>query len=105
MTKPTIALMAILLATTASADTISEKSCIFGAAQKLPVIPGITIVASRLKDTPPEDMPKQVRGARPPQIIEIDVTAAGQDATFSFLLLRKRQGDARYAVRHYEVTV
>lgn len=70
-----------------------------------PVISGISIVASRLKDTPPEDTPKQARGARPPQIVEIDVAAAGQDATFSFFRFASGRVNACYANRDYEVTV
>ena len=76
--------MVILSADIARAETIPEKSCILGAAQKLPVIPGITVVVSRLKDAPPENFPQQVPGARPPRIVGIDVTAAGHDATYSF---------------------
>lgn len=85
MIKTSIALLGILSISASHAESIQEKSCIFGAAQKLPVIAGMTITASRLKDTPSENLPKQVRGARPPQMVEIDVTAAGQEATYSFL--------------------
>jgi hypothetical protein len=61
-----------------------ETACIFAAAERLPRIPGITIVNTQAKPLPP----KRSEKAAPYifwRIIEIEVTAASQKATYKFL--------------------
>jgi hypothetical protein len=82
MIRASIILTALLIAFGARAETPAEKVCIFTAAQKLPPIPGLVITASSMKDVPPEMQQKPGVLSR---IVEIDVKAAGQDATFSFV--------------------
>jgi hypothetical protein len=82
MSRAAIALTALLMAFGARAETLAEKVCIFTAAEKLPPIPGLVITASRMKDVPPEMQQKPGVSSR---IVEIDVKAAGQDATFAFV--------------------
>lgn len=65
----------VLFTTQAGATTVDERRCIFAAAQKLPLIPGLAITGSRF------DLQKNVKFGG---IVEIDVRAAAQDATFSF---------------------
>jgi hypothetical protein len=69
--------------TSAHAESVPDKLCIFAAAQKLPAIPGLTIIASRLKPLPPDLQQKQTVNTA--GMVEIDVKAAGQDATFTFI--------------------
>ncbi len=78
-----IALISIVLISPAlaqSGNSILEKSCVLAAAEKLPNIPGIAIVSSRTK-------PRARASKSEPAVtdVEIDVTAAGLDATYSFL--------------------
>lgn len=87
MFRSAIIFTAFLWPVTAHADNLSEKACIFAAAQKLPFIPGMTIVAGRVKDLPPELQQKQVSGGSSTRLVEIDVNAAGQDATYSFVCI------------------
>ena len=83
MIRTAIALTVLLMASAAHAESVPEKLCIFAAAQKLPAIPGLTIIASRLKPLPPDLQQKQTINTV--GMVEIDVKAAGQDATFSFI--------------------
>ena len=69
-------------ASCACAQSIPEKLCIFSAAQKLPSIPGLLIVASRVKELSSE---ARTKGAPPSVTVEIDVKAAAQEATYSFI--------------------
>lgn len=83
MIRTATAFTAILMATAAHAEaSVDDKLCIFSAAQKLPQITGLTIAASRMKDLPANP---QAKGTTPTRIVEIDVKAAGQDATFQFI--------------------
>ena len=74
--------LGLFLSTAAQSQTMEEKLCIFGAAQKLPTIQGLTIAASR------------TRAAAAPEAAKIlvesfgnPVTAAEQlDRTFGFFL-------------------
>lgn len=74
----------LVLATSgyASADDRVPKLCIMSAAQRLPPIPGIAITASRVSPMPPD-------GKTQPDVemllVEIDVRAAAQDATYQFV--------------------
>jgi hypothetical protein len=78
----TIALLP-LLALPAQAQTLTEKLCIFASAQKLPAIPGLSIAATRVKDVPKDA--KQAAPGITGLMVEIDVRAANQDATFAFV--------------------
>ena len=73
----------IVLATTALAQTRDEKLCILSAAQKLPAIPGITIIRSRAKDETEAAKKSTVRGGT--VVVEIDISAAGVEGTFKFV--------------------
>jgi hypothetical protein len=73
----------IILSTTALAQTRDEKLCILSAAQKLPTIPGITIIRSRAKDETEAAKKSTVRGGT--VVVEIDISAAGVEGTFKFV--------------------
>jgi hypothetical protein len=73
----------LLMATAAHGQTpVPDKLCIFAAAQKLPAIPGIVIVASRVIQAQlgPKATPESST-----RMVEIDTKAAAQDATFQFI--------------------
>jgi hypothetical protein len=73
---------AAVAVSSAASQTLEEKLCILRAAQILPNIPGLTITASRTKDPPQGTKPrKDTRFLS----VEIDVRAAAQDVTFSYL--------------------
>ena len=82
MRQIAIGFLGLFLSTAAQSQTMEEKLCIFGAAQKLPNIQGLTIAASR------------TRAAAAPEAAKIlvesfgnPVTAAEQlDRTFGFFL-------------------
>ena len=78
----------LLIAATAAyaqpAD-VTDKQCIFAAARHIPVIQGTEIKASRIKADPNSKMP----GAPNQRFVEIDVSAAGQNATYLFNCLIK----------------
>jgi len=67
----------------ARAEPASEKVCIIAAASKLPKIPDLTIVASRMMSVPVDEKQKQ-RGITLSGTVELDVRAAAQDVTFGF---------------------
>ena len=83
-----IGFLGLFLSTAAQSQTMEEKLCIFGAAQKLPTIQGLTIAASR------------TRAAAAPEAAKIlvesfgnPVTAAEQlDRTFGFFLTPRSNG-------------
>lgn len=78
----TAALFAAVTPTNARSADTNDKPCIFSAAQKLPVVPGLAITASRTEDMPrAASDPKDVSH----KFVEIDVRAAGRDATFKFV--------------------
>jgi hypothetical protein len=87
MYKYLLVFTVMLWAVAADAETISEKACIFAAAQKLPFIPGMTVIASRVKELPPELQQKQAGGGSSTKMVEIEVNAAAQDATYSFICI------------------
>jgi hypothetical protein len=58
----------------ADADDIQDKMCVLNAAPQLPVISGLRIIASRVTPLP---RPKARK-------VEIDISAAGIEATVSF---------------------
>ena len=70
---------ALLLAAGAEAQTVAEKLCILGAAQKLPPVPGLVIAGSKVTAPPKEISLSGDVG------VELSVKAAGVDATFSFI--------------------
>lgn len=76
-------LAAILVPASSLALTPAEKACIFSAAGKLPAIPGLTIIGSRLSPLPKE-LKKSSKDDRA-VLVEIDVKAAAQEATFAFI--------------------
>jgi hypothetical protein len=85
MLKSAVALLALSVATAAFAEPTHEKQCIFAAAQRLPIIPGMSIVASRIKPIPVEHQRREwPDGAT---MVEIDVNGAGQEATYGFICL------------------
>jgi hypothetical protein len=108
MGNPKIAIVAhclaatLLLSTLAHAATMDDKKCILASAEKLPVIPGLTIASSRAKQMPSEmesewkpqhDRYLNFVTARQPKskpdvnaiVIELDIKASGIDASFSFV--------------------
>jgi hypothetical protein len=87
MYRSAVVFAASLWAVTAHADIVSDKSCIFAAAQKLPFIPGMTVIAGRVTELPPELRQKQVGGGSSTRMVEIDVNAAALDATYSFICI------------------
>lgn len=86
---------------TAATEQINPKICILLAAEKLPFIPGLAAIASRPIPLP-VNMPK-TDPTMALQFVEIDVKAAGQDATYTFMcstapgkpILVQRMGIAR----------
>jgi len=52
MRQIAIGFLGLFLSTAAQSQTMEEKLCIFGAAQKLPNIQGLTIAASRTRAAP-----------------------------------------------------
>ena len=72
-----------LVTANAQAEIAKEKLCIFAAAQKLPNIPGLTIVAVRTSALP-ENL-KGTAGAEAGLIVKIDVKAIATEATFDFV--------------------
>jgi hypothetical protein len=68
----------LLLASPVLAQDGPSKLCIVAAAEQLPKVPGIAIVASRTKSERPE-------GGVPMMSVELDVKIAAIDATYSFL--------------------
>jgi hypothetical protein len=72
-----IGVTAALLATGAHAQTADEKNCILQAASKLPSVPGLAILASRISP----GRPGQVKPPDKAFTVELDVRAAGIDAT------------------------
>lgn len=83
-----VLIASLLIAATAAyaqpAD-VNDKLCIFAAARQIPVIQGTEIKASRIKADPNSKMP----GAPNQRFVEIDVSAAGQTATYVFNCLIK----------------
>lgn len=77
------ALVAMSVPASALALTPAEKGCIFSAAGKLPAIPGLTITGSRLSPLPKE-LKKTSKDDRT-FMVEVDVRAAAQEATFAFV--------------------
>jgi hypothetical protein len=98
-----IAIGALLLSTLARADSMDDKKCILGSAEKLPAITGLTIAASRAKQLPIEMQSDWQRErhrykgflsaqgdpkAKAPisaVLVDLDVKAAAIDGTFSFV--------------------
>ncbi len=81
MTRIALMLMVFISPALAQSDnSLLEKTCILAAAEKLPNIPGMTILASRTK-------PRARASKSEPAVtdVEIDVKAAGLDATYTFL--------------------
>ncbi|MGA9866455.1 MAG: hypothetical protein WBQ75_08450 [Acetobacteraceae bacterium] len=80
------------ITSSAHADDLSEKRCIYQAAQELPSIPGLLIQDSRTRPIP-DDVRKKLTGgeqqaiddAETAMIVDIDVKAAAHDATFRFI--------------------
>ena len=70
-------------------DRMSDKLCLFSAAQKLPAIPGLTVEGGRIKPSPQEG---QKNSDAFTVMVEIDVKAVGQTATYSFLCVTGKQG-------------
>ncbi|MCP1758037.1 hypothetical protein [Bradyrhizobium elkanii] len=73
----------LLLISPGIAETLPERSCIVAAAAKLPTIPGLAIIASRMKSVPINEKEK-LSGIQAGGVVEIDAKAAGQDVTFGF---------------------
>lgn len=84
--EPVLIFAAALIASTASAETLQERSCIMAAAVKLPAVPGLAVVASRMKVAPLDEKQRQA-GATFGGVVELDIKAAGQDSTFGFYCL------------------
>jgi hypothetical protein len=82
MRNAIIAMVLSMFTPPVQAQTLTEKVCIFASAQKLPNIAGLSIAASRIKDLPKDT--KQSPGITG-LMVEIDVRAANQDATFAFV--------------------
>lgn len=82
--KAVFGALTCVLATSALAQSVDDKRCIFAAAQKLPNLPGLTVATSRIVE-----LSKEVTGrlAREQNWrgVEITVKAAAQDATFNFV--------------------
>jgi hypothetical protein len=72
-----IGVVVALLTTGVHAQTAEEKNCILQAASKLPSIPGLAILASRTSPA----RPGQVKPPDKAFTVELDVRAAGVDAT------------------------
>jgi hypothetical protein len=77
------ALLLVCASLPALAQSLTEKLCIFAAARQMPAIPGLVIMASRIKDTPKDLVSKD--GSTTNLMTEIDVNAAGVSATFTFV--------------------
>jgi hypothetical protein len=93
----------LMLATAAQAQTVSDKNCIFAAAQKLPAIAGMQISASRTKQLTAEMQQtwklerdrfigavtsgsgQRSNVAVSALVVDIDIQAAAQESTLSFL--------------------
>lgn len=76
------AVTSCVLLSSADADSMNEKLCIFAAAKQLPQIPGLVITRSGTREMPPEH--KKNPGITN-LMVEIEVKAAAQDAVFSFV--------------------
>lgn len=70
-------------------DRMAEKLCLFAAAEKLPIISGLEISAGRIKPYAKDGSKKSDSSA---MIVEIDVKAIGQNATYSFVCINGKQG-------------
>lgn len=78
------------LVTGARAESF-DKPCILAAAEHLPRIPGIEIIASRTKALPADLQAKLDHGLFH-TLVEIDAKAAGQDTTFQFFCVAGGKG-------------
>jgi hypothetical protein len=72
----------LFVAGSAFAQTAEEKQCIFAAAAKLPTITGLTVANARAKRVPPNPKTRLQPGQSTLEV-ELDVRAAGLDATFT----------------------
>ena len=70
-------------------DKMSDKHCLFSAAQKLPAIPGLTVEGGRVKAAPQDGQKKSDSFTF---MVEIDVKAVGQSATYSFVCVTGKPG-------------
>jgi hypothetical protein len=70
--------------------SVTERQCIFLAADRLPKIPGLTIVASRARPHPDVKAPKGAVSIA----VEIDVNAGGHDGTFAWFCGSPPGGDS-----------
>ena len=84
-----ILMLAAAPSLTPAQDRMSDKLCLFSAAQKLPAIPGLTVEGGRIKPAPQDG---QKKSEAITVMVEIDVKAVGQTATYSFLCVTGKQG-------------
>ena len=75
---------ALFLISTAANAAVDEKACIFAAAQNAPRIQGMTIDNSAVRPLPAE-MADKWKGDEKPVIVDLKITAAGQQDTLSYL--------------------
>ena len=61
-----------------NAPSILQKACIVAAAEKLPKVPGIEILGTRIRTF------KTIYGSSENETIDIDIKAAGLTVTYSF---------------------
>ncbi len=76
-----VSILAAMASSAAAEDQARDKLCIFSAAQKLPPVKGMEINKSRIT----QRSGSQLTG-------EIDIHAAGQDATFGFTCISAANG-------------
>lgn len=86
---------AILIAEANAAEAVQEKTCIFAAATKLPPVPGLEIVHSSTGPVPANVTqtapwygavnPIGGPGKAATMMVDLDVQAAAQSATFEFV--------------------
>lgn len=82
--------LVLLLAITAApavAAPREEKACVLAAAERLPRIPGLAVDKSRVRPVPVDH-----KGGAASMIVDIDISAAGQSDTYSYLCVMSVAG-------------
>jgi hypothetical protein len=80
---------ALLVGSTAAHADANDKACILKAAETLPKIAGLVIKKTRTKVMP---TPARWPSATPPIVVDVDIVAAGQAETYSYLCAVGDQG-------------
>lgn len=79
-----------------SSDDPDSKACALKAAESLPKIPGLVIKGSR---TAVQPQPANWSSPVPPIVIDMDIVAAGQNETYSYLCATGPAGTVVQRVR------